>query len=160
MFPLEASIYGGRKRSVNVREVLNGIFLCVVDRRQWKALPKDLPLKSTVHDYLELWNWDGSLERIHHTLYVAQREEEGLRRGQEGQGSQAAHLVDTLGLLLNAVVHPPTFRTAMAPVPASARRRLRLAGPAHDLVGANTVGAREDDRGPPSVFSARRYGPW
>ena len=28
---------------------------------------------------------------------------------------------------------------------------LRLAGPAHDLVGANTVGAREDDRRPPSV---------
>ena len=29
---------------------------------------------------------------------------------------------------------------------------LRLAGPAHDLVGADTVGAREDDRRPPSVF--------
>ena len=29
------------------------------------------PPKSTVHDYLELWNWDGTLERIHHALYVA-----------------------------------------------------------------------------------------
>jgi len=38
---------------------------------------KDLPPKSTVHDYLELWNWDGTLEHIHHALYVAQREEEG-----------------------------------------------------------------------------------
>jgi len=28
---------------------------------------------------------------------------------------------------------------------------IRLAGPAHDLVGANAVGAREDDRRPPSV---------
>jgi len=37
---------------------------------QWKALPKDLPLKSTVHDYLGLWNWDGTLEHIHHALYV------------------------------------------------------------------------------------------
>jgi hypothetical protein len=28
-----------------------------------KALPKDLPpKKSTVHDYLELWNWDGTPE--------------------------------------------------------------------------------------------------
>ena len=27
---------------------------------QWRALPKDLPPKSTVHDYLELWNWDGT----------------------------------------------------------------------------------------------------
>jgi hypothetical protein len=30
-----------------------------------------------VHDYLELWNWDGTLERIHHALYVAVREQEG-----------------------------------------------------------------------------------
>jgi hypothetical protein len=29
---------------------------------------------------------------------------------------------------------------------------LRLAGPAHDLVGADTVGAQEDDRRPPIVF--------
>jgi len=38
---------------------------------QWKALPKDLPPKSTVHGYLDLWNWDGTRERIHHALYVA-----------------------------------------------------------------------------------------
>ena len=66
-----------RRRSVNVREVLNGIFTCSGPAAQWKALPKDLPPKSTVRDYLELWNSDGTLERIHHTLYVAVREEEG-----------------------------------------------------------------------------------
>ena len=109
---------GGRRRSVNVREVLNGIFYVLWTGCQWKALPKDLPPKSTVHDYLELWNWDGTLERIHHELYVEVREQEGrepsptvaiidlqtakgsqgvlarsfgLRRGQEDQGSQAAH---------------------------------------------------------------------
>lgn len=69
--------HGGRKRSVNVREVLNGIFYVLWTGCQWKALPKDLPPKSTVHDYLELWNWDGTLERIHHALYVAMREQEG-----------------------------------------------------------------------------------
>ena len=69
--------HGGRKRSVNVREVLNGIFYILWTGCQWKALPKDLPPKSTVHDYLELWNWDGTLERIHHALYVAVREQEG-----------------------------------------------------------------------------------
>jgi transposase len=68
---------GGRKRSVNVREVLNGIFYVLWTGCQWKALPKDLPPKSTVHDYLELWNWDGTLERIHHALYVAVREQAG-----------------------------------------------------------------------------------
>jgi transposase len=69
--------HGGRKRSVNVREVLNGIFYILWTGCQWKALPKDLPPKSTVHDYLELWNWDGTLERIHHSLYVAVREQAG-----------------------------------------------------------------------------------
>src|SRR4029078_2861021 len=69
--------HGGRKRSVNVREVLNGIFYVLWTGCQWKALPKDFPPKSTVHDYLELWNWDGTLERIHHALYVAVREQEG-----------------------------------------------------------------------------------
>ena len=69
--------HGGRKRSVNIREVLNGIFYVLWTGCQWKALPKDLPPKSTVHDYLELWNWDGTLERIHHSLYVGVREQEG-----------------------------------------------------------------------------------
>jgi hypothetical protein len=30
-----------------------------------------------VHDYRELWNWDGTLERVHHALYVAVREHAG-----------------------------------------------------------------------------------
>lgn len=34
--------HGGRKRSVNVREVLNGIFYILWTGCQWKALPKDL----------------------------------------------------------------------------------------------------------------------
>ena len=50
------------QRSVNVREVLNGIFYVLWTGCQWKALPKELAPKSTVHDYLELWNWDGTLE--------------------------------------------------------------------------------------------------
>lgn len=69
--------HGGRRREVNTREVLNAIFYVLWTGCQWKALPKDFPPKSTVHDYLELWNWDGTLERIHHVLYVAIREREG-----------------------------------------------------------------------------------
>jgi transposase len=37
---------------------------------QWRYLPKDLPPRSTVHDYLSLWTWDGTLDRIHHELYA------------------------------------------------------------------------------------------
>ena len=68
---------GGRKRSVNLREVLNGIFYVLSTGCQWNAVPKDLPPKSTIYDYLDLWDWDGTLERLHHALYVATREREG-----------------------------------------------------------------------------------
>jgi transposase len=40
--------HGGRGRSVNVREVLNGIFYVLWTGCRWKALPRDLPPKSTV----------------------------------------------------------------------------------------------------------------
>ena len=69
--------HGGRKRSVDVREVLNGIFYVLSTGCQWPALPKDLPPKSTVYDYFDLWEWNGTLERIHHTLYIQAREQAG-----------------------------------------------------------------------------------
>jgi len=65
---------GGRRREVNVREVLNAIFYVLSTGCQWQALPKDLPPKSTAHSYFMLWEWDGTLERIHHALYVRCRE--------------------------------------------------------------------------------------
>lgn len=68
---------GGRRRSVNVREVVNAIFYVLSTGCQWKALPKDLPPKSTAHFYFMLWDWDGTLERIHDKLYVAIREAAG-----------------------------------------------------------------------------------
>src|SRR5215208_4909163 len=68
---------GGRKRTVDVREVLNGIFYVLATGCQWRALPKDLPPKSTVHDYLTLWAWDGTLSRLHYALFVQARERAG-----------------------------------------------------------------------------------
>src|SRR5678816_3664322 len=52
-------------------------FLRALDRMPVEGAAQDLPPKSTVHDYLELWNWDGTVERIHHALYVAVREQAG-----------------------------------------------------------------------------------
>ena len=37
---------GGRRREVNVREVLNAIFYVLSTGCQWQALPKDLPPKT------------------------------------------------------------------------------------------------------------------
>jgi transposase len=108
--------HGGRRRSVNVREVLNGIFYVLWTGCQWKALPKDLPPKSTVHDYLELWNWDGTLERVHHALYVAVREQEGREASptvaiidsQTAKGAQKGGL----GLILRATTRARRSRVA------------------------------------------------
>ena len=58
-----------------MREVVNGLMYILSTGCQWAALPKDLPPKSTVYDYFDLWSWDGTLERIHHALYVACREQ-------------------------------------------------------------------------------------
>ena len=68
---------GGRPRKVDLREVLNGLFYVLSTGCQWQALPKDLPPKSTVWDYLSLWDWDGTIERVHHALYIAERERAG-----------------------------------------------------------------------------------
>lgn len=65
---------GGNKRHVNVREVVNGLMYVLSTGCQWRAIPKDLPPRSTVYDYFDLWSWDGTLDRIHHALYVKCRE--------------------------------------------------------------------------------------
>src|SRR5271156_1636667 len=54
---------GGNKRHVDVREVMNGIMYVLSTGCQWRAIPKDLPPRSTVHDYLDLWSYDGTLDR-------------------------------------------------------------------------------------------------
>jgi hypothetical protein len=55
-------------------------------------MPKGLPPKSAAHHYFMLWDWDGTLERIHHALYVAGREREGRKASPTAAitGSQSA----------------------------------------------------------------------
>lgn len=57
---------GGRRRSVVVREVMNGLLYVLETGCQWRHLPRDLPPRSTVHSYLQRWDWDGTLEAVHH----------------------------------------------------------------------------------------------
>jgi len=68
---------GGNKRTVNLREVVNGVMYVLGTGCQWRAIPKDLPPRSTIHDYLDRWSHDGTLERMHHALYVRCRERAG-----------------------------------------------------------------------------------
>ena len=65
---------GGNKRTVDEREVVNGLMYILSTGCQWASLPKDLPPRSTVNDYFCRWNHDGTLDRVHHALYVQCRE--------------------------------------------------------------------------------------
>jgi transposase len=126
---------GGGKRTVIMREVVNGLMYILSTGCQWRAIPKDLPPKSSVYDYFDLWAYDGTLERIHHALYEQCREQaqreasptaaiidsqsvksaekggacidpHGYDAGKKIKGKKRHILVDTLGLLLHAIVHP------------------------------------------------------
>ena len=68
---------GGNKRTVDVREIVNGLMYILSTGCQWRAIPKDLPSRSTLFDYLDLWSFDGTLDRMHHALYVECRERDG-----------------------------------------------------------------------------------
>ena len=80
---------GGNKRRVDVREVMNGIMYVLSTGCQWRAVPKDLPPRSTLFDYLNLWAWDGTLDRMHHALYVECREQS------EREASPTAAIIDS-----------------------------------------------------------------
>jgi transposase len=113
---------------------VNGIMYVLSTGCQWRYVPKDLPPKSTLYDYFDLWTYDGTLEAIHHALYVRCREQIGREASPtaaiiDSQSAKSAEkgacidphgydackkingkkrhiLADTLGLLLHALVHP------------------------------------------------------
>jgi len=72
---------GGNKRTVDVREIVNGVMYVLSTGCRWHAIPGDLPARSTVHDYLERWICDGTLERIHHALYAKCRDDTTAHEG-------------------------------------------------------------------------------
>lgn len=98
--------HGGRRRAVDVREVLNGIMYVLSTGCQWRALPKDLPPRSTVFAYLDLWSWDRTLERIHYKLYVKCREQA------EREASPTAAIIDSQSVKSAEKGGPRSMRSA------------------------------------------------
>ncbi len=77
--PPPAKRGGGRGATVDMREVVNGVMLrAEAPGCQWRYIPKDLPPRSTVHDYFSR-DVDGTSEKIHYALYVKCREQDELR---------------------------------------------------------------------------------
>jgi putative transposase len=121
---------GGRPRSVDIRQILNGIFYMLRSGCAWRLLPHDYPAWSTVYDYFRKWRNEGLWERIVRTLRERLRVQDGRQAtpsaaiidsqsvkttergglhgydgGKKLSGRKRHLLVDTLGLLLKVVVH-------------------------------------------------------
>src|SRR3954452_18685027 len=80
---------GGGKGTVIMREVVNGLMYILSTGCQWRAIPKDLPPKSSVYDYFDLLTYDGTLERIHYALY------EQCRERAQREASPTAAIIDS-----------------------------------------------------------------
>jgi putative transposase len=120
----------GRKRKVDLREVLNAILYLLHTGCQWRDLPHDFPAWQTVYGYFRRFQRDGLLEQINQRLRERVRQQAGRKRtpsaaiidsqtvkttevggprgfdaGKKVNGRKRHILVDTIGLLLLVVVH-------------------------------------------------------
>jgi putative transposase len=101
----------GRKRSVDLREIINA--LCYLARAgcQWRMLPEGFPKWQTVYYYFRKWRqsqWfvalNQSLRKLARVKTDEQAESTGYDAGKKVKGRKRHILVDTLGLLLIAKV--------------------------------------------------------
>ena len=124
------ALHGGRKRSVDMREVLHNILSCLRAGCAWSLLPHDFPPSSTVYGYFNHWRKAGVWELMNDALRSAVREQEereaestagsidsqsvkttnsapedrGFDGGKQINGRKRFILVDVMGLLLKAIV--------------------------------------------------------
>ena len=100
---------GGGQRRVNIREVVNGVMDVLSTGCQWRYIPKDLPPRSTVNEYFCNWSYDGTLENIHHALYLKCRELS------EREASPTACIIDSQSVKSAEKGGPTLIRMASMP---------------------------------------------
>ncbi len=120
----------GRRRSVDLRRIVDALQYQSRTGCQWRYIPSDCPASGTVRYYFDKWNQDGTTLEIHDTLRRAVRvdhgrdpeptaivldsqsvktTEAGGERGFDGgkqiKGRKRQFIVDTEGNLLAVAVH-------------------------------------------------------
>jgi putative transposase len=119
----------GRKRSVNLREIINALCYLARSGCQWRLLPKEFPAWQTVYYYFRKWRENQWFIALNHNLLKKVRIQSGKQEnpsaaiidsqsvktdeqaeacgydaGKKVKGRKRHILVDTLGLLLTTKV--------------------------------------------------------
>lgn len=118
----------GRRRTVDLRRIVDAIFYISRSGCQYRMLPLDFPPWGTVYYYFRKWKKDGTLERMHDALREQVREQDrptprttasvdsqstdsagaqedrGFDGGKKLEGRKRHIVVDSLGLLLTVVI--------------------------------------------------------
>jgi putative transposase len=122
---------GGRRREVDMRRVLDGIFYLLENGCKWRNLPKDFPPWQTVHRHFSYMSEHGHWAKIQAVLYDMVRMQEGREiepscialdsqsvktgkcagedtRGYDGgkkiKGRKRHLVTDTIGIIVDAIV--------------------------------------------------------
>jgi putative transposase len=74
----------GRRRRLELREVLNAICYLVKGGIQWRMLPREFPCWQSVYSYFRRWRRDGTWRRIHDALRACVRRKAGRHKHPTG----------------------------------------------------------------------------
>jgi transposase len=113
---------GGRRRTTDMREVLNALLYIAASGCAWRLLPKCFPPVSTVQRYFYTWRNAGLLEAMNTVLVMNLREIEG-REASPSAGVIDSQSVKTTKVAALAAMTRAKDQGAQAPHP---DRHLRL----------------------------------
>jgi putative transposase len=90
---------GGRRRTLDMRQVLNAILYVVVGGIKWRRLPRAYPNWKRVYHYFRQWRDDGTWRRLHDTLRARVRQKAGRHKHPSAGGvdSQSVKTTEIAG---------------------------------------------------------------